>query len=189
MTRTALVLAMVVAALAFTGARASAHSEMDTSDPAPSAVLDTAPATVTLTFNQRIEQSFATVSVMGGPANEQWTQGEVSVDGHQVRTALRPGMPAGQFTVGYRVVSADGHPITGSYGFTVTVASTPLENTVPGAAPASPSAPADTVNAKTEGEDDNDFPMLGAFIVAAILVAGGLFAVFRGARPGRGGPR
>ncbi|WP_157183735.1 hypothetical protein [Nocardia takedensis] len=47
------------------------------------------------------------------------------------------------------------------------------------------------MNAKTEGEDDNDndFPMLGAFIVAAILVAGGLFAVFRGARPGRGGPR
>ncbi|MEV8413886.1 copper resistance protein CopC [Streptomyces niveus] len=28
---------------------------------------------------------------------------------------MKPGLPAGSYTVGYRVVSADGHPVTGSY--------------------------------------------------------------------------
>ncbi|WP_040711853.1 copper resistance CopC family protein, partial [Nocardia takedensis] len=51
---------------------------------------------------------------MGGPADEQWVAQGVTVDGPTVRATLRPGLPAGQFTVGYRVVSADGHPITGS---------------------------------------------------------------------------
>ncbi|OZF42343.1 hypothetical protein CH293_26810 [Rhodococcus sp. 14-2470-1b] len=37
---------------------------------------------------------------------------------------LEDGLPNGEYTVGYRVTSADGHPITGSYGFSVDVAAT-----------------------------------------------------------------
>ncbi|MGW4369725.1 copper resistance CopC family protein [Nocardia takedensis] len=189
MTRFATALAAMVAALTLLGGPASAHSEMDTAEPAPSAVLDTAPTTVTLTFNQRIEQAFATVSVLGGPSGEQWAEGAATVDGNQVRTALRAGLPAGQFTVGYRVVSADGHPITGSYGFTVTVGSTASANGSPETSAQAPTPATGAAGGDQAGEDDGDFPMLGAFVVAALLVAGGLFAVFRGARPGRGGSR
>ncbi|MDJ0471976.1 copper resistance CopC family protein, partial [Rhodococcoides fascians] len=76
-----------------------------------------------LVFNQDINESFATISVVG-PGDTQWAQGAATVEGPDVSVLLEDGLPNGEYTVGYRVTSADGHPITGSYGFSVDVAAT-----------------------------------------------------------------
>ena len=48
------------------------------------------------------------------------TLGEQVIDGGTVTVSLPSPLPDGTYTVAYRVVSADGHPVQGAYQFTVT---------------------------------------------------------------------
>lgn len=137
MKRLLLVVALMCGTALFAAVPASAHSELVSSDPPADVTRDFAPIGVGLVFNQDINESFATISVVG-PGEEQWTQGSATVDGPNVSILLKDGLPNGQYTVGFRVTSADGHPITGSYGFAVEVAATTPAPT--GAAVAAPNA-------------------------------------------------
>lgn len=132
--------AAVAVGLTLVGAgNAAAHSELIASDPAADATVSAVPAAVTLTFNQNIESMFATV-VVQGDGDKNWATAEPDVSGAQVRAAVDGAMPNGTYTISYRVVSADGHPITGSFQFTIamntgqapppTAASTPAPQTV-----------------------------------------------------------
>lgn len=123
MKRLLLIAVMICGTALFAAAPASAHSELVSSDPPADATLEFAPIGVGLVFNQDINESFATISVVG-PDDTQWAQGTATVEGPDVSILLADGLPNGQYTVGYRVTSADGHPITGTYGFAVDVAST-----------------------------------------------------------------
>ena len=123
MKRLMLIAVMICGTALFAAAPASAHSELVSSDPPADATLDFAPIGVGLKFNQDINESFATISVVG-PGDTQWAQGTATVEGPDVSVLLQDGLPNGEYTVGYRVTSADGHPITGSYGFSVDVAAT-----------------------------------------------------------------
>ena len=123
MKRLMLIAVMICGTALFAAAPASAHSELVSSDPPADATLDFAPIGVGLVFNQDINESFATISVVG-PGDTQWAQGTATVEGPDVSVLLEDGLPNGEYTVGYRVTSADGHPITGSYGFSVDVAET-----------------------------------------------------------------
>ena len=123
MKRWMLVAVLMCGTALFSAAPASAHSELVSSDPPADMTLEFAPIGVGLKFNQDINESFATISVVG-PGDTQWTQGTATVEGPDVSVLLEDGLPNGQYTVGYRVTSADGHPITGSYGFSVDVAET-----------------------------------------------------------------
>ena len=120
-------------------APATAHSELRSSDPAAGAVVQRLPAQVGLEFNQVIAARFASVTaaVGGGPARSL----SVRVDGTRVVATLIDGSPASRFgvVIGYRVVSADGHPITGTISFTV--AGTPSASPSEPSASARPSAP------------------------------------------------
>ncbi|WP_206511892.1 copper resistance CopC family protein, partial [Rhodococcus sp. KRD197] len=120
MKRLMLIAVMICGTALFAAAPASAHSELVSSDPPADATLDFAPIGVGLVFNQDINESFATISVVG-PGDTQWAQGTATVEGPDVSVLLEDGLPNGEYTVGYRVTSADGHPITGSYGFSVDV--------------------------------------------------------------------
>ena len=58
----------IVAACVFTAATIAApfvmaHAKLSTSNPTPGAVLETAPAEITLTFNEKVEQAFSTVTL------------------------------------------------------------------------------------------------------------------------------
>ena len=113
MKRLLLVVALMCGTALFAAVPAAAHSELVSSDPPADVTLEFAPIGVGLVFNQDINESFATISVVG-PGEEQWTQGSAVVDGPNVSILLKDGLPSGEYTVGYRVTSADGHPITGS---------------------------------------------------------------------------
>lgn len=126
-------------------APASAHDRLVGSDPADASVLEQAPASVVLTFNADQLPVGAAV-VVRDAAGADRTDGDPVVDGPTVTQALQPGLPAGAYTVQWRSVSGDGHPIEGSFGFEVTVGVAPQEDeTAP--------SPAETP-APTSGTDD-----------------------------------
>lgn len=97
---------------------ALAHNSLTGSDPKDGATLDEAPARVVLTFDQPVGED-GTGIVVQGPGKEAVQDGSVQVTDNKVTQPLKPLTEAGEYTIGYRAVSADGHPVTGELTFTV----------------------------------------------------------------------
>jgi hypothetical protein len=104
-----------VAAVALAGP-ASAHDTLLSSDPADGSTVQTAPATVTLTFDQPV-QDFEPVVTVTGPDGQSYQSGSPTVDSTVVTNAVGPLTTAGEYVIAYRVVSADGHPVVGEVKF------------------------------------------------------------------------
>ncbi|WP_328353904.1 copper resistance protein CopC/CopD [Streptomyces sp. NBC_00445] len=119
---TALALLGAVLAFLLGGAGpASAHAALTGSDPADTAVLKTAPQQVTLTFTEAVSPSDGSLRVLS-PKNERVNKGSVErADGktNTVRVTLPDKLAKGTYTVSWRVVSADGHPISGAFTFSI----------------------------------------------------------------------
>ena len=97
---------------------AAAHSVLTSVEPQDGATLDASPDRVALTFNEDINQAFASVAVTSGDGGTNLVVGEPAVEGPTV-TADLDGLADGAYTVGYRVTSSDGHVVSGSSVFTV----------------------------------------------------------------------
>ena len=97
---------------------ASAHSVLISVDPQDGSEVANSPEQVELAFNEEINQNFVSVAVRSAddPANR--VAGEPVVDGDTV-TARVEDLEPGNYTIGYRVTSADGHVVTGSSVFSV----------------------------------------------------------------------
>ncbi|MEW1931853.1 copper resistance CopC family protein [Rhodococcus sp. NPDC079359] len=170
MKRLAVIAAAILTATALSIAPAAAHATLQSSNPAENSVLDAAPDEVTLTFNQSVQSNFATVTVIGSDGT-QWGASDPVVDGSTVTVDLDGLGAGGDYTIGYRVVSADGHPITGSIPFQLTQADAPPATDLDFTNEALPPA--------TPAEDTDDgFPLwpIGA-AVAVVGAAGVLFAL------------
>ena len=98
---------------------AGAHTVLTATDPAADSTVATGPSRVTATFNEELQPTFAAMTIVG-PDSSTWSNGDPEVRGSTVGVAVRPLGPAGRYTVNYRVTSADGHVVTGSWSFTVT---------------------------------------------------------------------
>jgi copper resistance protein C len=118
-----LLLAAMPLAAILTASVASAHATRLSADPADGAVLTTGPGRVSATFNERLQTTFAAMTVVG-PDGNIWSTGDTTVQGAVASIALRPLGPVGSYTVNYRVTSADGHVVSGSWSFRLTVAGT-----------------------------------------------------------------
>lgn len=118
-------------------APAWAHTELESSTPAADAAVPTAPSTVALTFSEDVPANLATITVTG-PDGQRYEAGKPTASGPTLTAALRPLGPAGAYTIDYRVVSDDGHPVSGAVPFTL---STPGPGAAASPAAAAPSAP------------------------------------------------
>ncbi|BBX64118.1 copper resistance protein C [Mycobacterium saskatchewanense] len=136
---------------------ASAHAVRVAADPADNAELASGPSRVSATFNEGLQTTFAAMTVVG-PDGNVWSTGEPAVQGAIVSVGLRPLGPAGTYTVNYRVTSADGHVVSGSWSFRLTV---------PGTGAPGPAA----VGTDTGGA----LPVWPFVVVAVTLVAAGAF--------------
>ncbi len=105
----------LVAAIGLAGP-ASAHNVLISSDPADGAVLNSAPATVRLTFDQPVQDFEPVVTVLGADG-QRYESGAPQVDSTEVTAAVAALPGAGDYTIAYRVVSADGHPVQGEIKF------------------------------------------------------------------------
>lgn len=116
--RVLLVLAALVAAagVGWAGAGpATAHDVLRSTNPADGAQVEQLPDAVVLTFEEPAVAVGSTVTVTGpdGPVG----RGAPQLVDTEVRQTLTGG-PAGTYTVLWRVTSADGHPISGTFRFT-----------------------------------------------------------------------
>ncbi|MFI5616116.1 copper resistance protein CopC [Streptomyces sp. NPDC051567] len=120
--RLALVLAALLAALFAGAAPATAHAALTASDPTDGAVVATAPAQVTLSFSEQVAMGDDSIRVLD-PQGRRVDTGELRdmCSGSVIRygTALHPGLPNGTYTVAWQAVSADSHPISGAFTFSV----------------------------------------------------------------------
>ena len=107
------------AALAAMPEPALAHASLTDAEPAAGSVLDEPPDAVRLTFNERLESGLYAIRVFDGRGREVTKDKAVlSPDRREVSVAL-PRLADGTYTVSYRVLSADGHPVAASYVFHV----------------------------------------------------------------------
>ena len=95
---------------------ALAHSDLVSSDPADGAVLATPPATVSFTFNEDLLPDFVRF-IATDPSGQTGDLPVSAVEGPTATMDWPAGAPAGEWTVSYRVVSQDGHPIEGGITF------------------------------------------------------------------------
>ncbi|WP_036964839.1 copper resistance CopC family protein [Promicromonospora kroppenstedtii] len=109
---------VAVVAMLATAAPASAHDKLVSSDPASDQTLAEAPATVSLTYSADVLDMGAAVVVTDGDGTD-WVSDAPAIDGATVTAALDTDMPDGGYEIRWRVVSSDGHPITGIVPFAV----------------------------------------------------------------------
>jgi methionine-rich copper-binding protein CopC len=119
MRRVLAVAAMTVAVLLGGAGTALAHNVLINSDPPNAARVDVGPGRVRLTFDQPVREGYNTLNVLG-PGGTYWTDGSVRVDGSTVTAPVRELGPAGTYTAAYRILSNDGHPVSGQVTFTLT---------------------------------------------------------------------
>ena len=130
---TAALLAPFAAALLLAPAPAFAHDALIDSDPEDGATLDTVPEEVVLTFNNSpMEGGSGSAIVVTGPDGAETQEGDLTFDGPDVSVDLAPLAEAGEYSIAFRVVSSDGHPIQETLTFSVT------EDAVAAAAPEEP---------------------------------------------------
>ena len=118
-----LLVLFAVAVLSCALPSANAHSELVSSNPSASTYIEELPEQIELEFNEELLNlgSGNSVSIMS-PSGEDLGMGETSTDGARVTRLLNTTSELGTFEVKYRVASADGHILKGSFTFNLTEA-------------------------------------------------------------------
>ncbi len=108
----------LIGSLTFAGS-ASAHAVLVSSSPAPSSVLDASPTEILLTFDETVDvvvDSIRLVDANGGRV-------AIGQPGHRQGTSSIgvsvPALPDGTYIVAWQAISADSHPISGAFTFSV----------------------------------------------------------------------
>jgi methionine-rich copper-binding protein CopC len=182
--------------VAFGSVSANAHSALEASNPIADSVIGSMPAAVELSFNETLmvvegsaEANQVTVSdAKGNRVDDKKTV----VADRMASVGVAPDAAEGVYTVAYRVVSEDGHPIEGSFKFEVSVAAQSGEGPVatpvpigeePEGAPTAVIAPAPEAiedGSAEEGSSALPWILTGAIVVAA--AAGAFFVIRRRTR-------
>jgi methionine-rich copper-binding protein CopC len=170
---------------------ASAHSALTSSTPADGAVVTEPLDRVDLTFSEAPLAGLDAglrIEVTDADGTDVST-GDVTVSGMTMGKAVE--LENGAYTVLWRYVSPDGHPIDGSYGFEYRAAvATPSATTPPTSEPVSPS-PTSTATATgaSDGAPDSApgiAPGVWVALGAGTVLAAGAVVVLLLRRGGRG---
>ena len=174
-------LAGAVAVLALCAGPAAAHNELIGSIPEDGSTVATPPEVVELAFDQPVQSEFDQLAVLDEDDGHH-EQGEVEIVGGRVRQPVGELEP-GTYRITYRIVSADGHPVTGTVTFTVS-----SDAPSPTAAPqpsASDHGHDEAAAATTADGDDELNPLLltAGGIAAAGVLGAVVYFVMGGRRP------
>lgn len=182
------------AGLVLTAGPASAHTAFVGSSVPPGAVVPAGTSQVLLTFSGDVRAELSSVVVTGPDGSEGSFPLPVVRDATVLQTLTAP-LDAGAWTLAYRVVAADGHPLTGTVPFRVAGGAAPATSgaapgtsgTTPGAGATDirPTRPASTVPEAAPdpvGSSSGSSPVLP---VAGLAVGGSLLGLLllRGRRP------
>lgn len=111
---------LVVVTALVAPAAASAHAYLVKTVPAASVILNRAPTSVQLTFDEAVEPRFAIISVTDVQAQQE-TTGPVTRSPSNPDTLVVPLKHVGEgwYLVYWRAISVDGHPVQGAFTFAV----------------------------------------------------------------------
>ena len=177
--RTARVLAVASACVVVVGWIASpalAHSKLTSTVPADGAILDAPPPSVSFAFDENLLPGTDTISINDDRGNVVATE-QVTPDGPTISMPWPAAASAGVFQAAYRVVSGDGHPVTGAISITITGTAAPA------------AVPTDSATVTVETTDDQPKGIAAALVVIialavlVLIVAAGITIWRR--RPGR----
>lgn len=140
---------------------AAAHAVLVSSTPADGTRLNAAPNAVQLVFDENVQlpANSATVLAVDGRRVD---AGDAQADGGTIRIPLRVDLPRGTYTASWRVVSADGHVVTGAISFGVGV-----DPVVPGVNQSTPTDPLSVLSAVALG-----LIYLGVVLGIGVILAG-----------------
>ncbi|WDV56858.1 copper resistance protein CopC [Streptomyces coeruleorubidus] len=116
-----MLLGTVLVLLLFSGAPASAHAALRGTDPDDGSVVQRAPRHLTLTFTESVGLLDDSFRVFGPDQRRVHTGEAQHADGQSdtARVGLPKKLAQGTYTVAWRVVSADSHPVSGAFTFSV----------------------------------------------------------------------
>lgn len=183
---------------------AQAHDSLLSTEPVDGATLSSMPAAIVLHFAEPAQRLGTAVVVLGSDGNV--ASGRPVIVASELRQPVTAGSPPGRYTVNWRVVSDDGHPVQGSFRFTTTTptvspgasSTSSSPTTVPspalGASAAAPASPGVSTNpamtasapviASADGSERVGRPVLIGAAVVVVVVAGAIaFLVSRRRRP------
>ncbi|HEX6235923.1 MAG TPA: copper resistance protein CopC [Acidimicrobiales bacterium] len=113
------VVAVALGALLLAPARADAHAELVSTEPAAREQLSTAPEQVVLSFTEAVELTDEAVVLYDASGDTVDTPDAEHPDGDGATVAVDlPALDEGGYVVAWRVTSSDGHPISGAFTFT-----------------------------------------------------------------------
>ncbi|GIJ32489.1 copper resistance CopC family protein [Micromonospora sediminimaris] len=172
-------------------APAYAHNVLRKATPAQDAELKKAPTRITLEFLQKLNPSFTTITLSDAD-KQQVATGEPEVSGTKGTVTIEPPLANGVYTVAYRVVSTDGHPVQGSYKFTVadptataepspspTVSEPAPTSATPSAEPTASAAAASPAASSSSGGPGTAALLAGGGIVLALVAAAAVLLLRR----------
>jgi copper transport protein len=117
---TAVAGAVAALALLLVPARADAHAELVSTEPAASQQLPTAPDQVVLHFTESVDMTDDTIEVLDATGSRLAVGDPEHPDGdHAAVAASLPDLDDGAYVVAWRVVSSDSHPVSGAFTFRV----------------------------------------------------------------------
>ncbi|UAJ81734.1 copper resistance protein CopC/CopD (plasmid) [Leifsonia sp. ZF2019] len=141
---------------------AAAHAVLESSDPVDGSRIAAAPGQVTFTFDESVQlPENATASLSDHGTRVDAGAAHLTGGGKTVVVPLEKGLADGAYTVSYRVVSADGHVVTGAIRFGL--------NADPSTAPVTAQAPLDPVQVVSEAAQ-------GLVYAGIVLLIGVAFA-------------
>lgn len=178
---------------------AQAHDRLTDSDPAQGATLDSAPEEVTLTYSAAVQDVGGSVEVMDADGTAVGV-GSPKAEGSTVTTAIEDDLAAGDYEVRWRVVSSDGHAISGVIDFTVaegagassmTSSSSSTTSAAPSESSTGDASPEDTGAGDTAAADEESSgssPTMPLILggVAVVIVLGAGFVLLRSRRDSNG---
>lgn len=157
---------------------AMAHASQTGSTPEAGAVLEAAPSTVEVTFDSPLMDIGAALVVRAADGTVV-SDSVPEVAGSRIRVDVPPDTAPGTYTVAFRVVSQDGHPITATFDYTVAgdapgPAAASAAGSPSASAPITPSAEAVVAPLGEESGGPPTTLIVGGLLVLTLAVVGAI---------------
>ena len=109
----ALLILLLVPSLAYS------HSGMLSSSPEKDAVLSTSPEKIVIEFKDAVEPAFSKIEVFDSDKEKVSQKTQFTKTDKIIESWLSEDLPPGQYKVKWKIMSLDGHKISGKYTFTI----------------------------------------------------------------------
>ena len=164
----------------------SAHADLQVSTPEDGESLEVAPEEIRLTFSEELFEELVEISILDAAGDLYSTIGveQTPPPGTDVIFPWPPQAPPGEYSIAYRVVSADGHPVTGtvSFSYAATAPEPSSSDSAPSAQSSTPassptaSAPFASPASESSTSSSTDSSSFTPFVVTGVVLLLGVIA-------------